>query len=224
MKKFLGLTVCLIVAFFSNAQKPFEGKITYTVDVTGEGSEMMGAFMFNSYEYYFAENKVRLTMGGGMSFMFGTFIVNEELKTSYMLMEEEEVAYDMSTIEEDEESTEGTNPPKIEKLNETESILGYRCDKYKMTVIEDATTTVTYYWVTEELIPKSSKKIGTTSSLYIDGISGFPLKIVTEFDGLVMTQVATEISKKKPESSLFEIPAGYVIKDFSESPIADFGE
>lgn len=82
--------------------------------------------------------------------MFGTFIMNEATKSSYMLMEDDEVAYDMSTLEDDEESTEETDSPKIEKLEGTEKILGYTCHQYKMTITEDSSTTIMYYWVTEE--------------------------------------------------------------------------
>ena len=38
----------------------------------------------------------------------------------------------------------------------------------------------------------------------------------------MMTQVVTEISKEKLDDSLFEVPAGYEVKDFSESPIGQF--
>lgn len=224
MKKLLLLAILALMAIVSNAQKPFEGKITYTVEMSGDGSEMMSAFMFSSYEYYFSERNIRLTMGGGMAFMFGTFVVNDATKKSYMIMDEDETAYEMTTIENEEESAEDINPPKIEKLEGSEKILGYTCSKYKMTVVEDSTTMTMYYWVTTELNPCSKKKIGTTNSLYVDGIDGFPLKIVTEFDGIVMTQEATEIVKQKVDPALFEVPAGYRIKDFSESPIGQLVE
>lgn len=221
MKKFLLFATCFLVVFFSNAQKPFEGKITYDITLSGEGAEMMSAFMFNSYEYYFSDNKVRLSMGGGMAFMFGDFIVNDATKKSYMIMDEEETAYDMSNME-DEEVEDTLNLPEIIKLDGTEKIMGYTCSKYKMTVVDDSTTMVMYYWVSKDLSPGSRKKVGTTNSLYVDGIEGFPLKIVSEFDGIVMTQVVTEISKEKLDDSLFEVPAGYEVKDFSESPIGQF--
>lgn len=222
MKKTLLFAVVMLVSLFSTAQKSFEGKVTYSVQFSGEGAEMMSAFMFSGYEYYFAENRARLTMTGGMAYMFGAFIVNSATKKSYLLKLDEKIAYDMSSEDDDEATTESNIVGEITKLDETEEILGYNCSKYKFSMVEDSSTVVMYYWVTNEIAPGSHKKLGTGNSLFIEGMNGFPLKIVSEIEGIVITQVATEIVQEKLDDALFEVPAGYLVKDFSESPLGMF--
>lgn len=220
MKKILLFAAVTLVTFFAAAQKPFQGKITYSVDVTGENADMMRTFMFTGYEFYYSKDKMRVDLQGGLAMMFGYFIVDGSSQKSYMINDEEQVAYDMSNSE-GEPIDEGTK--EIILLEGTEKIMGYTCSKYKVTEVSEESTTVTYYWMTKEIKIGVNSKMAIANPLYKNGLEGFPLKMVAEFDGVVLTQEVTEISKKKVNASFFKIPGGYTTKDYSESPFGSAG-
>lgn len=232
MKKLILLSFLFISSLKTYSSSYFEGIIEYSVTFNGEDAELMSAFMFSGYIFHFGKNGVKMEMQGGMSYMFGPFVTNYLDEKTYMLMEDERVAYEVE--DEQDEVTSSTddkkiNGPKdvkaplIEDMHSKEKILGYSTSKFKVTTYEDEEPLVLYYWMTEDILVKQvGQQMGVAVSL--DGLTGFPLKIEGEFDGITMVQSVTSIKKEKLADGLFTVPADYEIKPFSESVIGAIGD
>lgn len=222
MKNLL-ILIALFISINATAKKvePFQGKIIYDFEFTGENAEMMGLFMFTKYEFYFGENSTRLHLEGGMAIMLGDFIVNEKSNESYTLDAENKIAY---SIEENTEE-EKASPKSIVKTKEKEKILGYKCSKYEVTTVdENGENSMTEYWITSKLMPPASQNLDMAGSLFLAGVEGLTLKIVLEVEGMKIIQTASEINNECPDASVFNIPSDYEVKDFSESPFMKMSE
>jgi hypothetical protein len=52
----------------------------------------------------------------------------------------------------------------------------------------------------------------------VEGVEGFPLKMITQSSEFTMITTASEVEKKQLPASEFVIPSGYTVKDL------DFGD
>ena len=95
--------------------------------------------------------------------------------------------------------------PVIEYTEESKQILGYTCNK-AITTDKHGNKIEVYF--TEEL------KIEVTNS--IEGMKGFPMKIVVNQDMFIMTQTVTSIKKGEVKKIKMEIPSDYEFKSFEE--------
>jgi hypothetical protein len=207
----------LVLASPAIAQKTFEGKMVYTIELMGEGADQMAAFMPQNYEYVVKGKKLKFKMNGGMTAaMMGEIIVDGETEEAWMLKHEEQTAY---TFPKDEEQ-EASPTPKITKEDEVINISGYECQKYKVvTETENGEVNTQYLWVTDKIkLDRSSKaKEFNTGSFFLDGIDGMPLKIMMENMGMTMIMTATTIDQKRVSDSEFAIPDNYEEKEFDPS-------
>ena len=218
-KVFIVLAVLFInaVPVWSQKTGNFEGKITYKIEYDGENSTMLGAFGPSSYDYMVNDQKLKMKINGGMAaMMMGEFLIDGKKKESYMIKDSEKTAYKI----EPEEGSDAETDMNVEEMNEKEEILGYDCQKYKVTVDTDEGQVVQYIWAASDLNLdmgyKPDEQTGAASDLFIEGVEGLPLKIHTVIPGMDMdlTMTASNIEWKDMDKSLFVVPAGYEIKKF----------
>lgn len=215
----LCLLALMILSAPAFAQKPFEGTIVYSIKMLGENADQMAAFMPESYEYSVKDHLLKFKMNGGMTAaMMGEFIVDGKAETAYMVKHNEQTVYKMPTEDEDEAEVGGE--PQITKEDETIEIAGYQCQKYAVTKdMGNGEESTQYLWVTEEIQiekPKKSKKM-SGGNIFVDGIDGFPLKVMTETMGMTMIMTATTLDMTKLDKEEFEIPSNYEMKEFDPS-------
>jgi hypothetical protein len=99
------------------------------------------------------------------------------------------------------------------KSEETKTICGYVCTRYDVTVLnveEDEESKVIVYTTTEI---GSGNNINSTS---LPGLTGFPLYVEQENDGVKSIQEAIEVKKAKIKSVDFMIPSDYTIYNSQE--------
>ncbi len=156
-----------------------------------------------------------------MGTMFGVIIVDPETKISYILQEEEKKALKIKSEDNTEDSKESKNV--VENMKITETIVGYKCAKYKMTTNLEGKEIVTFYWVSKDFNVKMSdvKNTPGVSQFAIEGLEGFPLKVQTSineqgtsFDFILEV---VKIEKKKLKDSMFKVPSDFTIEDFDFS-------
>lgn len=228
MKKILITLVWVILPLALIAgDKPFYGKISYNITYSGPDAEMLQMMSFTRYDYTFGDQKVRLKMDGGMVAAYmGDFIVNHKTNESYLIYDDEQTAYNLEGVEEEAAESEEPEPEPevtVKKGTEKEKILGYKCQQYIVTTKTDDGEVVSEYWMTEDIRVDLRDGINMANSLSIKGIDGFPLKIVMYIDEVTVEQIATTVDDEKPDDSVFEVPEGYAVKPYSESPIMKMG-
>lgn len=214
-----------VLAFNSlKAQEFFSGSISYDLTYEGEMAEMFSAMMPSSYSFNFYENMMSFEMQGGMAATFGNrFVTDNEKGVSYMLKDDEKVAYEMKHQEFEKKYAEGQEnvKPHIKKLEEQIEIAGYVCQKYEViTTSEDGTKATQLMWVTPELkvthVQKYNLGSSPTQLFQNEEIDGFPLKIIAEVASqgvrFKMIMTASEVTKKEFSKSDFSLPSGYEIK------------
>lgn len=212
----LYLLLLLSPALF--AQKTFEGIIRYKIELTGDNAREMAAYMPQSYEYQFKGNGIRFQMNGGLTAgIMGDILIDTKKGEAYMLKEDSQTAYRIS-------STSTFTAPTITATNETLNILGYRCKKYKVSTPTEQGNVVQYVWATPDIeltpaIKKGYKTPTNAEQLLIEGLDGFPLKIMTTVPegGFIMVMTAAEIDLQRMDKADFMIPKGYDRKDFDAS-------
>lgn len=208
---FIGLQVVV-------AQETFEGKLTMSINVSGEGADAMAAFMPTGYEFIVSEHGMIMKVQGNsmISMMMGKVMVNKD--GSYMIKDTEQTVYRMP--EEMEEEVEAPEPT-ITKLDETIEMHGYTCQKYKIEAEVEGETTTQYIWVAKNFeFPTFGK--GTagdmTNVLGMYGeLKGFPMKTEVNQQGMIITTEVTDLDAYAPEKNLFKLPKGYKVEDFDTS-------
>ncbi|NOQ71405.1 MAG: DUF4412 domain-containing protein [Crocinitomix sp.] len=218
MKNTLLILAVFLLPILSYSQSDdFQGTIKYEFSYEGEGADYMAMIGFSDCHYYFGDKKFRLSLNGGMGSFLNDFIVDIATDKTVMIDDDNQIVY---TIEDDPaDEVESTAEVVVETTKVKEKIMGYKCLKYIVTETTDSSETVTEYWTTTKINVNTAADIGFVSALSIQGVAGFPLRIVTTSYGLTMTQEATFISDDPPSKYKFEIPSTYAAKDFSESPL-----
>ncbi len=219
MKKQNALILLLsLLSSFSFAQEKFQGAITFKTDVTGEGAEMAKSFLPDSYEYLVGKNALVFKMNGGLAqSMTGDILLSGKTGETHMVKHSEKTVYKLKP-----DKNQPAPVKKVEATDETLSILGYECKKYKVTMEAGGQSATQYVWATERFkIAFSFKGNQDAGGILIPGISGMPLKIMSTVMGYTIVMTASEISQKKLPKSTFILPKGYEVKEFEG--ISSFG-
>jgi hypothetical protein len=201
------------------AQKAFEGMITYKIQLMGENADQLAAFMPEAYQYKIRGNLIRFHMEGGITAaLLGDILIDTKKGDAFMIKEAEKTAY---LIKDTGETPPG---PVVEPEEEVITILGYPCQKYKVTTPAETGSTVQYVWATRDIqIVKPQKSNGTAPAgagqILIEGLDGFPLKVMTTVPegGLILVMTASEVELLKIDKSDMEIPKDFTVKDFDPS-------
>ncbi len=217
MKKLFNLIAILLISLTTFAQ--FEGKIVFDSKLMGEGAEQMQAFMPKSYVYHVKGNDLLFKMNGGMAaMMLGEILIDGDKQTSYMMKHAEKKAIKITGDEVADDNDSGPKP-NIVKEDEMLTIAGYKCQKYRVEVGSGEDKMTQFIWVTSDIKIKPPKKGApkTMKSVFVDGIDGFPLKIMVSMNALganlTMTMTAIEVDENKLDKAKFKIPDGYTVED-----------
>ncbi len=225
MKKFVLAALFSVLALVFVSAQGFEGRITYTLEVKGENAALFNAMMPNKMEMYFLGKDIMVrTVGGMAAGAMGDIITKGAQGKTYMVVHKKKKVYNMNTQTEKEISAD--DMPVIKEIGK-EKVNGYNCTKYSVTFPKAKDREVfQYIWATTEInIPKPDGK-ASRSQMFLEGVEGFPVRMdqfitLAQMGGMTINIESnlTEISKDKPDASLFEIPAKYKVEDFDESKL-----
>jgi len=220
--RILLLGFIIILASFTPTNKSFEGKIIYKMEVEGDFMSMLKSYLPESYIFSFKDENTKIEIKGGLlEMVMGTILITHSGER-YMLNAEKKTATKLPVATDDSE-IEKTEPPKVTQLNETETILGYQCQKYKIVYNEGGNEVTQYLWATPDINLKLNgmESAGIPGTFNFNGINAFPLTIEMvvnqmRFD-MNLLLYASSIKKEKFKKSDFEIPSDYSIKEFDNN-------
>ena len=208
----------LLTVGMTFAQTPFQGTMKYDFKFMGEGIEAYEAMLPTGMEINVLKQDVLTEIKGGMvAMMMGRTLSKAKKGISYMIKDSEETIYVMvpKKMKKDDDGEEEVEP-EITKEDETITIAGYECQKYK--VVQGESTT--YVWATDKFaMPKSPEGAasgggGMGGMISMKGLQGTPLKIMTVQQGMTVTITASDINMTAPAKSMFKLPKGYAKEDF----------
>lgn len=127
----------------------------------------------------------------------------------------------MIKAEDIEEKIADQEKPKLEKLDEQKEILGYACQRYKLTLSQDGAETVQYMWITSQIRAPEIKTPGAGQMggfISTTDIPGFPMEVEVEIpqSGMTLLLTAINIDITRVPAREFERPEGYEVKGFEE--------
>ncbi len=201
------LFVSCFLIFAAMGQQLFEGKITYELKLSGEGSEAFSMLMPTSMTIDALKGNSNVELQGGLTDGVGRHFTNVKKNKSYRVVYDEETVYE-TDIEEKSPSNQ-----TIVKLDETATIAGFVCQKYAITQLADGNSSINYVWVTSAyyLTSGTNGNGGVGGLLTINGLSGLCLKVESVSEGMTVSITATDVSFEKPSKNLFKIPKKYTV-------------
>lgn len=210
------------------AQNSFYGTVEYSYEVTGPEAAMMAMMMPQKMIIQYSKTGMSTSMQGGMmAGMLGRMVVNTKTDERFSIKESEETVYmiDDQSIDQAQQSA-NDQIDKPERLDDTAEILGYTCHKYKVVIKTPQGSMEQYIWATDQLSPPKIDlpKNPALSSLDF-GLDGLPMKVEIGLPGTSSKIImqASAIDNTEPDASLFERPASYTVKKFSELMPAGMG-
>ncbi len=203
------------------AENAFEGNLHFNVAFTGgdlQDRAKVAMLVPESYRLYFKDNQTKILMRGGMiGLTMGEIVIDGATGRGFVISHMNSKAYQIVADLNLQERT----PPVISDENETVTIAGYSCRKYKVTRINPSGTMIQYMWVTDAIKLDLAASLGgalkDTMPFWTEGLGGFPLKIITTFPGtaMTMTLTATKVVPQHVDPSIFVVPAGYAIESIN---------
>jgi len=217
MSKQLSILFSILLASSVFAQEGFEGTIEFNFNLSGEKSEQLSQ-AFPSHLTLKIKGKKMLgkTTGGQLSKMFSGYIFDGESNSVYLLSPALETAMKIQSTE-GASPTEGNQKVEIVNTGETATLAGHKCTKY-IANEEEGKKGKIVIWATTDFNVEKPKDLGNlTGNMFMKGVDGFPLKVVTSQEGIEIKMEVSEVRKEKIDPSSFEIPAGYRVQpiDFS---------
>jgi hypothetical protein len=213
--------LCAVPAPFASALpagNAFEGNLHFNVEFKGgdmQDRARVAMLVPESYRLYFKGDQTKILMRGGMiGLTMGEVVIDGSTGRGYVISHMNSKAYEIVA---DVNLRERVAPVIVDE-NETISIAGYECRKYKITRTNPSGPMIQYMWVTNaiqlDLAATLEGALKDTMPFWTEGLSGFPLKITTSFPGtsMTMTLTATEVRPQAVDPSIFVVPAGYAIE------------
>ncbi|SDM00600.1 protein of unknown function [Catalinimonas alkaloidigena] len=202
---------------FAHAQD-FEGRINYSIKVSGSNAQQLAAMMPKSYDLQMKEGKVRMKSDAAM--MNDVLMLNDE-RVSYLMLPSQKKAFRIKMQDQNDQQENVS----VEKTDETRSIAGYNCKKYVVSV-KDPQSGVTQkqtIWATPAL--QLSKMQGSTGgmNIFYKDIDGTPLAITMETPMFSMEMTATNVSKESVPDAVFTVPSEYKVEDFDPAMLQGMG-
>ena len=215
------MLLCAVPASFASAlpaENAFEGNLHFSVEFNGgdmQDRAKVAMLVPESYRLYFKGDQTKILMRGGMiGLTMGEVVIDGSTGRGYVISHMNSKAYQIVA----DVNLKERVAPVIADENETISIAGYECRKYKITRTNPSGRMIQYMWVTDAIQLDLGTSLGgalkDTMPFWTEGLSGFPLKITTSFPGtsMTMTLTATEVKPQAVDPSIFVVPAGYAIE------------
>ncbi len=213
MKKLSLIVFCAILSLSAIAQE-FEGTIQFKVKISGkEFDRYTKAFPEAIQLKIKGQNMRGKTTGGQITSLMSGFVFDGDHKTAYVLSDAFQTAFKLKSADFDQESKSQGGKFEITSTGETETIAGYKCNKY--IAKDEANKTAIAIWATEDFtIAKPTNLANLTGNIFLEGIKGFPMKTITTQNETNMMVEVSDVRKEPIDPSSFEIPSGYRIQDF----------
>ncbi|MBL4585814.1 MAG: DUF4412 domain-containing protein [Flavobacteriales bacterium] len=209
MKRMMIAMIALTFTLSVHAQKKFEGSVTYGIEYKDLPAEMaaMEAMLPDEMTIRIKGDKSRIEQSMGMG-MSQIVISDAKTESGILLMDMmgKKTAIEMSKEElEKLNAKKKENEPKIEYLDGSKEIAGYKCKKAR--ILTGASGSIDVYYTDE--LPASAHK-------EFEGLKGFPLEYSVNSGPMNMIMSATNVTKEKLDKTLFDIPEGYEKQSFDE--------
>lgn len=207
MKKLL-IAVALLFPALLSAQG-FEGVIKFSMEYKGDNADQMAMAAPKTNIITIKGSNTKVVMEGGMmAAMLGDMINIGSEKTTYFVQAAAKTVYKVKS--EELSGDKDKEDPKVTKENSTATILGYKCQKYKV----ETTSGTNYVWATKDIDIGNADYRGKVS---YKGVEGMIMKQEMNInqDGQKMTVIMTMIQfeKKTVSDSEFTIPSDYTVKE-----------
>lgn len=201
LKKFKLLVLAgIAITNFAFAQVPFEGSVVYSMEIEGMEMDPTTQSMLGTMEtkIFVKGDKSRTEVN--MAMAKNITIADSKKKTATVLMDVMGMKYALKVGSEDmAREEEASKDIKINYIDETKEIAGYKCKKAQITNKENITVNVFY----------SEEIAGGSYDNKFKGLKGFPMEYEMNQNGMKMLITANEVRKEKVDDKIFEIPEGY---------------
>jgi hypothetical protein len=207
MKKLI-FAMALVCPALISAQS-FEGVIKFSMEYKGDQADMMAKMAPTGNVVSIKGTKSKVVMEGGMmGSMIGDVINIGDEKTTYFVQSDSKTVYKVKSDE--MKDNENADKAKVTKENSTATILGYKCQKYKVEI--DGSTN--YVWATKEIDAGTADYRGKVAYKGVEGVI-MKQELNVSQQGSKMTIIMTMISfeKKSISDDEFEIPSNYTVKE-----------
>ena len=207
MKK-LFFAAALLCPVLASAQG-FEGVIKFSMEYKGDQADMMAKSAPSANVVTIKGNKSKVVMEGGMmAAMIGDVINIGDENTTYFVQAASKTVYKVKSDE--VKQKEDNDKIKVTKENSTATILGYKCQKYKV----ETESGTNYVWATKDIDVGSAEYRGKISYKGVEGMIMKQEMNITR-QGVSMTVIMTMVAfdKKTVSDSEFTIPADYTVKE-----------
>jgi hypothetical protein len=196
------LSLLAFICFYQITFAQFEGVVTYEIKATGEMASQISGMIPTKQIVKVKGDKIRTITEGGIAPM--DIIADTKTGTSIMIMHADKIFYNVPAPKEDKKNEP---KPKVEKTDETATICGYKCQKYKIeSENEMLGTTTTYIWATTDLKIDRGKAATSTN---MEGVEGFPMKMMMDMGMFGMTFTVKTVEAKTLSADDFKSPKGY---------------
>ncbi len=207
MKRLI-VAIALIFPALLTAQG-FEGVIKFSMEYKGDQADQMNMAAPKANIITIKGNKTKVVMEGGMmSAMLGDMINIGDEKTTYFVQASAKTVYKVKS--EELKGDKDKEDPKVTKESSTATILGYKCQKYKV-ITSNGTN---YVWATKDIDLGNADYRGKVT---YKGVEGMIMKQEMNIDqnGTKMTVIMTMVQyeKKTVSDSEFTIPSDYTVKE-----------
>lgn len=206
----------------------FEGNINFAIDLEGTGTDILKAMLPNSYVYTIKGDQMVFKMEGGMTGgMLGEVVINSNDGNHYVVKHSDKKAFKMDAEEVKEKGQEQIDA-KVEVLDEYETILGYKCRKYKIITTQKGEEIVQFLWATPDIELGMQENVNSqlSGNIFYENVKGFPLKVETDITKMgmefKMIMTATSVQKESVSKDAFSVPSGYQIEPFEPSKMMGF--
>lgn len=204
MKKLL-IIMALTLGLTSYGQAPFEGKITYSLEVRGDAPEEDKQDLPEEIVAYFKDGKMRLDV---IAPKFNFHIITNEAdkNATFMIELKDEITLKMAirtNTNELKKEFDVDETPKTRYTRETKKIAGYKCKK----VVIDTEDGEAYAYVSEDLNAQN------LNWLFDESIKGTMLEFILadkdRTEGIILQ--AREVRKMSISDVEFNVPSDYMV-------------
>lgn len=188
----------------------FEGIIKFSMEYKGDQADQMAMAAPKSNIITIKGNKAKVVMEGGMmAMMIGDVINLGDEKMTYFVQASAKTVYKVKS-EELSGDDKDKKDPKVSKESGTATILGYKCQKYKV----ETDNGVNYVWATKDIDLGNADYRGKVSYKGVDGVV-MKQEMNMEQQGMKITVIMTmtQFEKKTISDSEFTIPSDYTVKE-----------
>ena len=220
MKK-ITLFLAFSFSIFTGFSQLTEGYLQYNIDVQAvdtslKAKQQAGMLRNSKMEIFFSQDFSRVDFEMGKMYKLSA-VVNLKTNRTISLMSGAIGKLATRTLTVDSTNMVEQPESSVELLDETKTILQYKCKKAILTVNGMQST----YWYTDEIdVDISGQQI--SNSL----IPGFPLEFYTVSEGVMMHFTASNIEfdlENKEELFYEDIPPGYTLMQDVDNPSVGVG-